>query len=75
MEMVVDRMTAPVMTDDDLTQSIADWLKAAPKTLLVGLHDEAMRDQAALELSERIVAELTMSYPEMVEASAPRFDF
>jgi hypothetical protein len=75
MDMVMEGIPAPVMTDADLSRSIAGWLKAAPRTLLVGLHDDALRDRAAKELGELIVAELTMSYPELCAASAPRFEF
>lgn len=71
----LDGVSASTMTDADLSHSIAGWLKAAPARLLVELHDETMRDHAARELSDLIVSELTMTYPEMVEASAPKFDF
>jgi hypothetical protein len=70
----LDRVSASTMTDADLSP-IAGWLKAAPARLLVELHDDATRDHAARELSDMIISELTMSYPEIVSPSAPRFDF
>lgn len=59
----------------DLARVIAGWVQCAPKQMLVHLADTDSRDAAALTLGEWIAAEMTMTFPELVESSAPPLPF
>lgn len=61
--------------DADLARAIAGWVQRAPKQMLVHLADTDARDAAALALGEWIAAEMTMTFPELVESSAPPLPF
>lgn len=65
----------PPIPDCQLAGSIASWVQNAPRHVLLELADSAARADAARELGEIIVAELTMSYPELVDSSAPPLPF
>lgn len=65
----------PPIPDCQLADSIAVWVQNAPRHVLLELADSAARADAARELGEIIVAELTMSYPELVDSSAPPLPF
>lgn len=65
----------PPIPDCQLAGSIAAWVQNAPRHVLLELADSAARADAARELGEIIVAELTMSYPELVDSSAPPLPF
>ncbi|MCP3732992.1 hypothetical protein M9978_21490 [Sphingomonas sp. MG17] len=65
----------PPVSDSQLAESIAKWLRRVPKRTLVELADIEARDRAAAALGEMIAAEMTMAYPELVESSAPTLPF
>jgi hypothetical protein len=66
---------APPVLDSQLAHSIADWVTRVPDHLLVELAIGDRRAQAAEMISELIVAEMTMHYPELVESGAPPLPF
>ena len=65
----------PPLSDAQLAQSIAGWVRLAPRHLFTELVDIEAREGAAAALGEIIVAEMTMAYPELVETSAPQLPF
>ena len=67
--------SAPPVLDSQLVHAIADWVTRVPDHLLVELAIGERRAQAAEMISELIVAEMTMHYPELVESGAPPLPF
>ncbi len=65
----------PPIPDTALVDSIAAWVRRAPRHVLVGLASSDERAEAASALGEMIVAEMTMEFPELVESSAPPLPF
>lgn len=71
------RITAPTspVLDSQLAHSIAAWVRQVPDHLLVELAIGDRRAEAAELVGEIIVAEMTMEYPELVDAAAPSLLF
>jgi len=63
------------VADAQLARSIASWVRLAPRHLFAELVDVEAREGAAATLGEIIVAEMSMTYPELVESSAPPLPF
>lgn len=70
------RITAsPPVLDSQLAHSIAGWVKRVPDHVLVELALGERREQAAEQVGEIIVAEMSMTYPELVESIEPPLPF
>lgn len=67
--------THPLILDTQMASSIAEWVRRAPRDILLALADSEARDGAASALGKIIVAEMTMDYPEFVESDAPWLPF
>jgi hypothetical protein len=64
----------PPVLDSQLAHAIAAWVLRAPREVFTALADGDWREAAADSLGEMIVAELTMAFPEFVEAIDPAAD-
>lgn len=65
----------PPVPDTQLGHAFAAWVCRAPRHTLSELADSDARADAADALSEIIVAEMSMAYPELVESSSPPLPF
>lgn len=65
----------PPVPDRQLARAIAAWVEQAPRRILLELMDDEARPYAAAVLGELIAAEMTMTFPELVESSAPPLPF
>lgn len=63
------------MLDASLARSISEWVQRAPRHVLQQLADSASARDAADELGELIVSEMTMAYPEHIESIQPPLPF